>query len=46
LKRPGGIVVRCDGDSNIRDDKLKQWEKTEFPRVETEEGTVNDFKCE
>jgi hypothetical protein len=41
-----GIVVRCDGGSNFRDDNLRQSEKANIPRVETEEGTMKVFKLE
>jgi hypothetical protein len=44
LKRPSGIVVRCDGASNVTEDNIEQPEKTEFPRVKTEEGTAKSVK--
>jgi hypothetical protein len=46
LNRPSGILVRCDGASNVTDDNPEPPEKTQFPRVETEEGTVKDVKRE
>jgi hypothetical protein len=43
-KRKLGIVVRCDGVSNVTEDNLEQYEKTDSPRVETEEGTLKLVK--
>jgi hypothetical protein len=43
-KRHLGIFVKCDGVSNVTEDNSEQNSKTESPRMETEEGTVNDVK--
>jgi hypothetical protein len=41
-KRRAGIVVNRDAGSNVTDPNLWHQEKTEQPRVETEEGTVKE----
>jgi hypothetical protein len=43
-KSSSGIVVICDGASNVTDDNLEHPEKTPVPRVETEEGTVKEVR--
>jgi hypothetical protein len=43
-KRRIGIVVRCDGASNVMDDNLEQYRNAQSPRVDTEEGTVKEAK--
>jgi hypothetical protein len=43
-KRHSGIVVICDGDSKLTDESSVHDEKTEFPRVDTEGGTLKDFR--
>jgi outer membrane protein assembly factor BamA len=45
-QNPSGIAVTCDGVSNVTDDKLVQYLKTNAPRVETEEGTVKETRLE
>jgi hypothetical protein len=44
LKRPSGILMICDGVSNVTDDNLEQRETTSSPRVKIEEGTVKSAK--
>jgi hypothetical protein len=44
LNSSKGIFVRCDGASNVTDDNFEQSKKQESPRVETEEGIVNEAK--
>jgi hypothetical protein len=43
-KRRSGIFVNCDGASNLTDFNLLHFSNTEFPRIETEKGTLNDFR--
>jgi hypothetical protein len=43
-KRKWGIVVNCDGASNVTEIKLEHLSKTESPRVETDEGTVKEVR--
>jgi hypothetical protein len=43
-KRHSGRAVICDGDSKMTDESSVHDEKTEFPRVDTEGGTIKDFR--
>jgi hypothetical protein len=44
LKMQSVIVVSCDGVSNFTDINLEHLEKTESPRVETEEGIAKKIR--
>jgi hypothetical protein len=43
-KSLSGIAVRLDGGANVTDVNLLHSEKTDSPRVETEEGTVKEVR--
>jgi hypothetical protein len=43
-ERQSGTVFNCDGVSKITDDNSRHPLKTDSPRVETEEGTVNEVR--
>jgi hypothetical protein len=42
--KQSGRAVNCDGVSNLTDFNSLHRAKSELPRVETEEGTVNDLR--
>jgi hypothetical protein len=39
-----GILANCDGVSNITDNNPGHSSKIDLPRLETEEGTVNEVR--
>jgi hypothetical protein len=43
-KVQSGIVVNCEGASNLKDVNLEHPSNRELPRVETAEGTVNEVR--
>jgi hypothetical protein len=44
LNAESGIVFSCDEVSNIIEANAVHPSKTELPKMETEEGTANDFR--